>query len=75
MSFVDRVKRFFTQTITSDGDVTNESNPDWHVIAKRMMYDVVVFNSEMFDLERCIEVGSSPHHANNERDNQSSAKL
>ena len=49
MSVVSRVKRFFAQTIAGYSEVMNESSPDWHLVAKRMMYDIKVF----IDTEIC----------------------
>ena len=75
MSFVDRIKRFFAQTISSYGSTMNEPNPNWHMMAKRMMYDMVVFHSELVELESSNEVGSSVQPVNNEQDDQSSASF
>ena len=72
MSFVDRVKRFFAQTITSYGVVMNEPNPNWHMITKHLMYDMVVFNSELIDLESSNEGVSSIQPVNNKQEDQSS---
>ena len=50
MSVVSRVKRFFAQTIAGYSEVMNESSPDWHLVAKRMMYDIKVFNTEIYQI-------------------------
>ena len=50
MSVVSRVKHFFAQTIAGYGKVMQVKNPDWHLVAKRMMYEFWVFNAEICDI-------------------------
>ena len=50
MSAISRAKRFFAQTISGYSEVMRESNPDWQVVAKKIMYDIRVFNAEICDL-------------------------
>ena len=47
MSVVSRVKRFFAQTIAGYSEVMKEPNPDWEIVAKRMMFDFRAFNTEI----------------------------
>ena len=46
MSVISHVQRFFAQTISGYGKIMREPDADWHMVAKRMMYDFRVFNSE-----------------------------
>ena len=39
------------QTISGYEEVMKERNPDWHVVAKKMMSDVRLFNAKFCDLE------------------------
>ena len=55
MSVISRVKCFFVQTICAYGEIMRESDADWHLVAKRMMYDFRVFNAEICDISSDLE--------------------
>ena len=76
MSIISRVKWFFAQTISGYSEVTKESNPDWHMVAKKMMYDFHVFNAKICDLDSDGEKESSQSNAQKKstvKDNYSSS--
>ena len=50
MSIISQVKWFFAQTISGSGEIMHEPDADWHMVAKKIMYDFRAFNSEIFDL-------------------------
>ena len=66
MSVISRVKRFFAQTISGYSEVMKESNPDWHLVAKRMMYDFRVFNAEICDIPSDSELKNDDSDSENE---------
>ena len=50
MSVISRVKIFFAHIISGYAEVMRESEPDWHLVAKRMMYDIQLFSAEVCEI-------------------------
>ena len=42
-------------TISGYAEIMQEPSPDWHLVAKCMMYDIQVFNAEVCDLPSDVE--------------------
>ena len=60
MSVISRVRRFFAQTISGYTEVMREEQPDWHLVAKRMMCDFRLFNAEICDIPSDAEHQKQP---------------
>ena len=52
MTVIERVKRFFANTIAGYAETMREPSVtmDWEIVARKMMYDFRVFNAEICDL-------------------------
>ena len=52
MTVIERVKRFFANTIAGYAEVMRGPSVtmDWEIVARKMMYDFRVFNAEICDL-------------------------